>query len=201
MKERNIEEHNAKKNELMEKCYDYYCENGLYGTGMKELAAHCGVSASNLYHYFKNKDDLIIESTAYCMEKVEDDFMMLAPEYQEDVIRFLNETPEWTAKKHGKKYRMMYQVYTHPKYFEHGKRFFEGVNQRYTEYAKMLEAKIGIPYTTITPLIFIYVRACVHYALFEDKYYLEAQIEVLKKAVKLFIAEEMSKSLQINSQG
>ena len=57
MKERNIEEHNAKKNELMEKCYDYYCENGLYGTGMKELAAHCGVSASNLYHYFKNKDD------------------------------------------------------------------------------------------------------------------------------------------------
>ena len=40
MKERNIEEHNAKKNELMEKCYDYYCENGLYGTGMKELAAH-----------------------------------------------------------------------------------------------------------------------------------------------------------------
>ena len=93
---------------------------------MKELAAHCVVSASNLYHYFKNKDDLIIESTAYCMEKVEDDFMMLAPEYQEDVIRFLNETPEWTAKKHGKKYRMMYQVYTHPKYFEHGKSFFEG---------------------------------------------------------------------------
>ena len=102
MKERNIEEHNAKKNELMEKCYDYYCENGLYGTGMKELAAHCGVSASNLYHYFKNKDDLIIESTAYCMEKVENDFMMLAPEYQEDVIRFLNETPEWTAKNRKK---------------------------------------------------------------------------------------------------
>ena len=48
---------------------------------------------------------------------------------------------------------MMYQVYTHPKYFEHGKSFFAGVNQRYTEYAKMLEAKIGIPYTTITPLI------------------------------------------------
>ncbi|MEI3519313.1 MAG: hypothetical protein V8R14_08225 [Clostridia bacterium] len=69
------------------------------------------------------------------MEKVEDDFMMLAPEYQEDVIRFLNETPEWTAKD-AKEYRMMYQVYTHPKYFEHGKRFFEGVNQRYTEYAK-----------------------------------------------------------------
>lgn len=34
------------------------------------------------------------------------------------------------------KYRLMYQVYTHPKYIEHEKRFFEGVNKRYTEYAK-----------------------------------------------------------------
>ena len=43
---------------------------------------------------------------------------------------------------------------------------------------------------TITPLIFIYVRASVHYALFEDKYYLETQIELLKKAVMLFMEEE-----------
>ena len=137
MKERNIEEYNAKRNELMEKSYEFYCEKGLYGpgTGMKE-------------------------------------------------------TPEWTAKKHGKKYRMMYQVYTHPKYFQYGKVFFEGVNKRYTEYAKLLESKIGIPYMTITPLIFIYVRASVHYALFEDKYYLETQIELLKKAVMLFMEEE-----------
>ena len=35
----------------------------------------------------------------------------------------------------------MYQVYTHPKYIEHGKKFFEGVNERYTEYAKRLEAR------------------------------------------------------------
>ena len=75
----------------------------------------------------------------------------------------------------------MYQIYTHPKYIEHGKKFFEGVNERYTEYAKRLEPKIGIPYTVITPLIFIFVRACVHYAMFEDEYYLKSQMEVLKQ--------------------
>ena len=56
---------------------------------------------------------------------------------------FVREVPYWTAKRHGKKYRLMYQVYTLPKYIEHGKRFFEGVNERYTEYAKQLEPKIG----------------------------------------------------------
>ena len=52
---------------------------------------------------------------------------------------------------------------------------------------KSWKSKIGIPYTVITPLIFIFVRACVHYAMFEDEYYLKSQIEVLKQSVLLFL--------------
>ena len=89
----------------------------------------------------------------------------------------------------------MYQIYTHPKYIEYGKKFFEGVNERYTEYAKRLEPKIGIPYTVITPLIFIFVRACVHYAMFEDEYYLQTQMEVLKQGVALFVDKYRSQYL------
>ena len=113
--------------------------------------------------------------------------MAKAPTDPKDVMRFIEEVPYWTAKKHGKKYRLMYQVYTHPKYMEYGREFFDGVNERYTEYAKQLEPKIGIPYTVITPLIYIFVRACVHYAMFEDEYYLKGQMEVLKLGVNLFL--------------
>ena len=162
------EQHNARKREMMEKCFECYAENGLTGTGIKALAAACGCTTGNLYSYFSSVDELIIESTAYCMEKVEDDFMEMAPTDPKDVVRFVKEVPYWTAKKHGKK-------------------FFEGVNERYTEYAKRLEPKIGIPYTVITPLIFIFVRACVHYAMFEDEYYLKSQMEVLKQGVALFV--------------
>ena len=137
------EQHNARKREMMEKCFECYAENGLTGTGIKALAAACGCTTGNLYSYFSSVDELIIESTAYCMEKVEDDFMEMAPTDPKDVVRFVKEVPYWTAKKHGKKYRLMYQIYTHPKYIEHGKKFFEGVNERYTEYAKRLEPKIG----------------------------------------------------------
>ena len=180
------QQHNEKKQEIMEKCFACYAENGLNGTGIKALAKACGFTQANLYGYFENLDDLIIQSTAYCMAKVEDDFMKKAPADAGDVMRFIEEIPYWTAREHGKKYRLMYQVYAHPKYIEHGKKFFQGVNERYTEYARELEPKLGIPYTTITPLIFILVRACVHYAMFEDEYYLKAQLEVLKQAVNLF---------------
>ena len=176
-----------KKKEIMEKCFECYCDNGLRDTGIKELGKYCGMTSANLYAYFDNVDDLIVQSTAYCMAKVENEFIEKAPTDPKDVMRFIEEIPGWTAKRHGKKYRLMYQIYTHPKYIEYGKKFFEGVNFRYTEYAKQLEPKIGIPYTVITPLIFIFVRACVHYAMFEDEYYLKSQMDILKQGVIMFV--------------
>lgn len=192
MRVRNEEQFQAKKIELMEKCYECYAENGLNSVGIRGLAKACNTNPSVLYTYFDDLDDLIVQSTAYCMSKVEDDFMKESPKSAEDVMRFIEEIPYWTARKHGKKYRLMYQVYTHPKYIEHGKRFFEGVNERYTEYAKQLEPKIGIPYNILTPLIFIFVRASVHYALFGDEYYMKSQMEVLRQSVILFM-EKYSK--------
>ena len=183
----NEEARRAKKIEIMEKCFDCYVENGLTVVGVKAIADACGCNVASLYQYFDNLDDLIIQSTEYCMSKVEDEFMAKAPTDVEDLWRFMDEIAYWTAKNHGKKYRLMYQVYTHPKYREYGKKFFAGVDERYTEYAKSLEGKIGIPCEKITPLIFILIRACVHYALFEDEFYMKSQIEALKETLELFI--------------
>ena len=177
----------------MEKCFDCYAENGFTGTGIKALADACGLSKASLYTYFDSLDDLIIETAAYCMAKVEDDFMAKAPSDPTELMTFIHETPYWTAREHGKKYRLMYQIYTHPKYIEHGKKFFEGVNQRYEEYARQLAPDLGIPAETLTALIFIFVRACVHYAMFEDKYYLESQLKVLEETIPLVMQKYKGK--------
>lgn len=185
----NEKNHNKKKIALMEKCYECYANNGLSSVGVRMLGEYCKTNPANFYTYFKDLDDLIIQSTEHCMNKVEDDFMAKAPTNVEELWRFIDEIPYWTAKKHGKKYRLMYQIYTHPKYREYGKKFFAGVDKRYTEYAKLLEEKIGIPYQKLTPLIFILIRACVHFALFEDEFYLKSQIEFLKESLEMFIVK------------
>ena len=187
MRTLNEEARRNKKIQLMETCFDCYAENGLSYVGVKALADACNCNVATFYQYFDNLDDLIVQSVEHVMTKVEDDFMAKAPQNPEDLWKFVDEIPYWTAEKHGKKYRLMYQVYTHPKYRDYGKRFFEGVDKRYTAYAKSLEGKLGIPYDRLTPLIFILIRACVHYALFEDEWYLKAQISVLKETLELFI--------------
>ena len=183
---RNEERFLNRKTELMESCFDCFAEKGLSGVGIRALAEFCGCNSAVFYTYFENVDDLIVQSTEHCMSKVEDDFMEKAPQTAEELEKFIDEIPYWTAKNHGKKYRLMYQVYTHPKYMEYGQKFFDGVNKRYSEYAESLEDKIGIPKDVLTPLIFILIRACVHYALFEDEFYLKAQIGVLKQSIEMF---------------
>lgn len=186
MRVRDEERFLNRKTELMESCFDCFAEKGLSGVGIRALAEFCGCNSAVFYTYFENVDDLIVQSTEHCMSKVEDDFMEKAPQTAEELEKFIDEIPYWTAKNHGKKYRLMYQVYTHPKYMEYGQKFFDGVNKRYSEYAESLEDKIGIPKDVLTPLIFILIRACVHYALFEDEFYLKAQIGVLKQSIEMF---------------
>lgn len=193
---RSPEYREEKKKEIMMKCFECYCDNGLRDTGIKELGKYCGMTSANLYGYFDNVDDLITQSTEYCMAKVEDDFMELAPKSPEDILRFIEEIPYWTAQKHGKKYRLMYQVYTHPKYIEHGKKFVEGVSRRYTEYAQRLSPILGIPEDILRGFIFLFVRASVHYALFEDKYYLESEMKALKLSVFAVLKENKNNNME-----
>ena len=97
------QQHNERKRELMEKCFECYAENGLTGTGIKALADACGCTKANLYSYFKNLDELIIKSTAYCMEKVEDDFMEMAPTDPRGCCPFCEGGPVLDSKKARKK--------------------------------------------------------------------------------------------------
>ena len=182
-----------KKREIREKCYECYCDNGLRDTGIKELGRYCGMTSANLYSYFPCVDDIIVKSTAHCMAQVEQEFMAKAPENIEELYRFIEEVPYWAAKKYGKKYRLMYQVYTHPKYIEHGKKFFEGVNERYTEYAQRLSPKLGISVEELSGFIFLFVRATVHYAMFEDEFYLKTQIKSLKTLLSTILNKGQNK--------
>lgn len=182
-----------KTREIMEKCYECYCDNGLRDTGIKELGRYCGMTSANLYSYFPCVDDIIVKPTAHCMAQVEQEFMAKAPENIEELYRFIEEVPYWAAEKYGKKYRLMYQVYTHPKYIEHGKKFFEGVNERYTEYAQRLSPKLGISVEELSGFIFLFVRATVHYAMFEDEFYLKTQIKSLKTLLSTILNKGQNK--------
>lgn len=176
--------------EFLEICFDVFCQHGLENTSLKMLSEACGVSNAALVYYFGTKDAIVIEATAHCMAKVEDDFMAHAPKSVPDIERFLWEMPYLTARMHGAKYRFMYQVYASPKFREHGIEFFKGVNQRYRKYAEMLSGKLGMPVDYIQGMTYTLVRACVHYALFEDEEYLNLQLNAIRVSLRAYLGAQ-----------
>lgn len=183
------DQHEARKLELLETCFEVCCQHGLENTSLLMLSKACGLTNATLLHYFPSKDAIIIQATAHCMAKVEDDFMARAPRSFENIERFLREMPAVTARLHGAKYRFMYQVYASPKFREQGKDFFRGVNVRYHQYAVELSGKLGLPAAYVQGMIYIFVRACVHYALFEDEEYLQLQLNAIRASLTAYLAQ------------
>ena len=62
-----------------------------------------------------------------------------------------------------------------------------GVNLRYHKYAELLSGKLQMPVDYIQGMIYIFVRACVHYALFEDEEYLNLQLNAIRSSLQAFI--------------
>ena len=183
--------------ELLEICFDTFCKSGLEGTSMKMLSEACGVSNAALVYYFGTKDAIIVEATAHCMAKVEEDFMAQAPRDFADIERFLQEMPYLTAKLHGAKYRFMYQVYASPKFRAYGKAFFQGVNLRYGRYARQLSQKLGLSEEYTQGMIYVFVRACVHYAMFEDEEYLTLQRNAIRSSLWAVAAARQKKKEEL----
>ncbi|MCD7758046.1 MAG: TetR/AcrR family transcriptional regulator [Clostridiales bacterium] len=167
----------------LELCFQCLCENGLENTSTRMLAEACGVAQGNLFgYYFKSKDEVIIKATDLCMLRVEEYYLSHAPNNIDEVEDYIREMPE-LAKKIGPEYRFAYQVFVSPKYLDYGKRFMREATQRYKHHAQVLSSKLGMPQELIESILYLLVRASVHYAQFEDQEFLEPQINLLLNVV------------------
>ncbi len=168
-----------KRNWMLERCYDCLCEHGLEATNVKMLGKACGMSPANLFNYFDSKEQIIIEATAYCMAKIDDEFLARSPKTLAEIEPYVREMPKYYAKEHGPKYRFMYQVYTSPHYLSYGQEFVQNMVTRYKGHAKRFAAVFGVPAEAVEPVIFTFGRVCVHYAMFENEEYLKPQMDYL----------------------
>lgn len=108
---RTEEQHRERKIEIMKKCFDCLSENGLAETSVRKLAKAAGISAGNIYTYFDSVDDLIIETTNYCAQLIDDDFLKILPNNFENLKEELLNVDYSKLKRNSKKYRFVMNVY------------------------------------------------------------------------------------------
>lgn len=177
-----------KKVEIMEKCFARFCETGLRDTGIKDLAKACGMTAPNFYSYFDNLDQLIVECTAHCIRKIEDEFYENAPKSKEDIFPYIEKMIDPDNNSHAKEYRFMHQVYTSPAFLEYGKKYKSEQYARFRKEAEELAPVLNVSWYLILSWIICFEETLVEYALFENSTRLIIQKVLLKNMAESMLA-------------
>ncbi|WP_119168491.1 TetR/AcrR family transcriptional regulator [Algihabitans albus] len=60
--------HGRKREDILQGALEHISRHGLEGTGLKEIAAHLGITHPALYYYFKSKDQIVFEAVRKAMK-------------------------------------------------------------------------------------------------------------------------------------
>jgi len=63
-----IVDHDAYREELLEKCFSLFSKKGFHKVSMREICKEVGVSTGTMYHYFSSKDKILEQMLPWAVE-------------------------------------------------------------------------------------------------------------------------------------
>ena len=83
-------ERDVKKDIVLEKCFDCMAEKGIEGISVKDFSKATGMSASSLYYWFKDKDEIVLDSVRWGLDKNVNAIFDFAFKHTQDAQRISN---------------------------------------------------------------------------------------------------------------
>lgn len=157
-----------KKEEIIEKTWQYLLQVGLSASSVGDLCRATGLAQSSLYHWFANKDEIWISAGRYGLSKVVEALMQFTFTHTDDIsgyfATFLDEVD-----KYKDELRLAIQITTSPIYGERMRsksRDFRIFYERYAD--KFLDT---LDCTAKQANIFIYtiISVVVDYVVWDDR--------------------------------
>ena len=103
MKNRKYE---AQKNEILEVARTLFWEKGYDGTSLKDIASACGFENTNLYYYYKNKEEILFEALRIELDTLVNDTKYLGKKDSGSPVERLKSFIDIELKKHLGEHRL-----------------------------------------------------------------------------------------------
>ena len=155
------------KEELMEKSFEYFSQNGLENTSLRDLCKGIGVSSGSMYYWFDNKEDIIITTAKYALEKSISDIFNVAVDGMMDFEGFF-EKVFIAIEKYMPKLRFIYQVATSPYYGERLRKKSRQLYEGYEIYAHKLAETADVSVDVMRPVVYMFMSILLHYIIWND---------------------------------
>lgn len=128
------EQREQKKQELLEKCFELFVEQGLENTSLNELVAYCNVHKSTMYSYFGSKDEIVIECAKMHMLELDEMFSNVFKNPPKTLKEVLQRGFEKIAEEKSK-LRFIYQVISSPLCGEQAQKELSSIYMKYVDYS------------------------------------------------------------------
>lgn len=179
---RNAAYHNI-EDEILSKSFDYLTKNGLENVSLRELCKATEISMGSIYYWFIGKDELIIDTVKYGLDKVADALFTFAFENMYNLKKFFDESLGEISK-HRLALRFIYQVTTSPVYGAQMREKAEDLKVTYDRYIKKLSVLFECNPERIAPLVYMYISIIMDYIVWEDLETSELQMKYLQSLVE-----------------
>jgi AcrR family transcriptional regulator len=102
----NDRKYKAQKNAILEKARELFWQKGYDGTSLKDIASACGFEASNIYYYYKNKEDILFEALRIELDRLVGDTKQLKENTAKNPVDRLKIFIDTEVKTHLGKHRL-----------------------------------------------------------------------------------------------
>ena len=152
------EKEEIQKELVLKNCFECMVKNGIEETSIREFSKATGMTASSLYYWFNNKDEIVLEATEYGIRVIIDQFFDFAMQHVKNVEKMCFEIQE-KAKNYQTSLKTVFQVVASPKYGLKMAEVSEHISILFDVYAKKISGQLDMPYAKARTMIDLFISA------------------------------------------
>ena len=176
-------------NNILEILYNKLIETGTIDVSIRDLCKETGLSMGSLYYWFDNKDDLIVKTAEYGLQKILD-AVALSATVSNDSMEQMFESWIETFPLYMKSFSFIHQVASDPKYSRMMNDMVSNSIVAYDKILKDMSSRFSADSDTTKAGAWLLYSSMLCYAIWGDKERFDLSLDYLRKTFKILKKEE-----------
>ena len=165
---RELSDRENQRDIIVSQCLECLAEKGLDLVSTRDFSDATGMTASSLYYWFKNKDEIVVEAVKYGLKITVSKLLEYA---SSNILDITNNYEKFFVflSKHKKTLRVVFQASCSPQYRNRINEYVNDISSLYCAATEKISKNINVSFEQLRPVVDLYVSTVVDYVLWDDE--------------------------------
>ena len=166
----------------MKQCFECIVEYGIEKVSIRAFSEATGMTASSLYYWFKDKNEIVLDSTEYGIKVIADVFFEHA---MDRISRFdeISQGFQKLARQYQSYLKTVCQIVASPQYGDKITQLSKNIAILYETYAKKMVSQLDLSYSNARTIVDLFISSIMDCTLWDEWEKLSRELELLLSLV------------------